>query len=303
MTFVKRTAGVALALLALWLWSHLAAPRLAEAAPAPTGTVQAAPTATFQPIAPLRALPSIVVTAPAAGTTIPLNGGFLGVTYSQKNFDPSKQVRFAVELLRNGTKLGDTSSNGLLLNLATPISTVGVTAGHYYAGSADTVAPAGAGYTYRVTVYEGVWGQGQKVIAAGSSGAFTFSPPPVLAGPPQITVSAPAVAATVSIKSGYLGVTYSQKNFDPNKQVRYAVELLRNGVKLGDTSSTGLLLNLAVPVETVGVAPGHYYAGSADTVAPAGAGYTYRVTVYEGVWGQGQTVVAAGSSGAFTLAP
>lgn len=55
---------------------------------------------------------------------------------------------------------------------------VGVKAGHYLANYADQLAAPGAGYQYRITVYEGTWGKGHKVAASGLSGAFSFQPAP-----------------------------------------------------------------------------------------------------------------------------
>ena len=51
---------------------------------------------------------------------------------------------------------------------------IGVKPGHYLTNFADQLAPSGGGYQYRITIYEGTWGQGHKMIASGLSGTFTF---------------------------------------------------------------------------------------------------------------------------------
>lgn len=149
-------------------------PRVGQAGvvPAPTSL----PTAQVRPrlIVPAQ----VIVMAPAGGQSIPLDGKVLQIPFSVKNLDPNKQYGFMPELLRHGAALGPVFGTGFVVNPHQDPLVVGVKAGHYLANYADQLAAPGAGYQYRITVYEGTWGKGHKVAASGLSGAFSFQPAP-----------------------------------------------------------------------------------------------------------------------------
>lgn len=90
---------------------------------------------------------------------------------------------------------------------------------------------------------------------------------------------------------------------DPNKQLAYMPELVRNGTVLGRTSTIDLVLNIYKDPQVVGAKAGYYLANYADHLADPGGGYQYRITVYEGAWGKRHKVVAMGQSGVFTFGP
>jgi len=74
-------------------------------------------------------------------------------------------------LVRNGTQLG--SVNAVGYGLSSTSKAVGVTAGRYVSGFSVQDAPAGSGYAYRITIYQGTWGQ-HTVVASGTSPSFTL---------------------------------------------------------------------------------------------------------------------------------
>jgi ammonia channel protein AmtB len=180
---------------------------------------------------------------------------------------------------------------------------VGVTPGHYISGYSGMLATAGGGYQYKITVFEGTYGKGHKVVASGASGVFALGPAPVAAGPPQVTVATPKTGETIPKSGGILTIQFSQKNMDPNKSLSYMPELVRNGVTLGPVFGMSFVLNKNKAQDAVGVTPGHYISGYAGQVAPSGGGYQYRILVHEGTYGQGHKEIASGLSGVFSLGP
>ena len=245
--------------------------------------------------------PQVSVLTPNSGETIPLSGGVIVVQFGAKNMDVNKSLSYMPELVRNGTSLGPVFGTGFVLNKSKETDAVGVTPGHYISGYAGQVAPPGGGYQYRITVFEGSWGQGHKVVASGQSGVFGLGPAPVAAGSPQVSVLTPKAGETIPLSGSVIVVQFGAKNMDVNKSLSYMPELVRNGTSLGPVFGTGFVLNKSKETDAVGVTPGHYISGYAGQVAPPGGGYQYRITVFEGSWGQGHKVVASGQSGIFSL--
>jgi hypothetical protein len=149
-------------------------------APAGEGRISVPPTSVMT--APVRSRPvtptQVIVTAPTAGQSIPLDGKVLQIPFTVKNLDVNKQYAFMPELVRNGAALGPVFGSGFVVNPNQSPIVVGVKAGHYLANFADQLAAPGTGYQYRITVYEGTWGKGHKVAATGLSGTFSFQPAP-----------------------------------------------------------------------------------------------------------------------------
>jgi hypothetical protein len=259
------------------------------------------PTFAFGAAPALAGPPTITVATPAAGTSFPLDGGIIQIQFSAKNFDPNKQYSYRPELWRNGARFGAIFGTGFVLNTKVDSQVVGVTRGHYLAGSSDALAAPGGGYQYRIRVYEGT--SEDTPVASGTSAAFAFAPPPALAGRPAVTVATPAAGATFPLDGGIVQIQFGAKNFDPNQQFSYRPELWRNGALLGPIFGSGFVLNTKVDSQVVGVGRGRYLAGGAEHTAPAGGGYQYRIVVYQGVWGQGHTVITSGASGTFAFSP
>jgi hypothetical protein len=252
---------------------------------------------------PLITVPQVTVTTPNAGETLALDGTVLQIVFLVKNFDPAKTFSYRPELLRNGALLGGTSSTGFALNTKADSSVVGVTRGHYFVGYNAALATPGGGYQYRIVVYEGTWGQGHKVVTSGASPTFSFVPLLTSTGPPTITVVSPSAGASIPLDGGLLQISYGIKHFNPNKAFSFMPELLHNGALLGPTSTIGFPLQTSADSAVVGVTRGKYWSGYRELTAPPGPGYQYRISVYEGSWGQNHTVVTSGVSGSFTFSP
>jgi hypothetical protein len=208
--------------------------------------------------------------------------------------------------MRGGTEIGAVNAVGF--SLGTTSTSVGVNVGKYLVNTAtqigvDKSAAAGTGYSYRITVYEGTWGQ-HTVVASGNSPSFAIVLPPPPDGPPSVTVTTPISMQTVALGSTVV-VQFQAKNWDTTKSLRYMPELLRGGTALG--AATGGAFTLTQSSTSVGVTAGKYLVNTSTTIgqektAAAGTGYSYRITVYQGTWGQ-HTVIAAGTSPTFSFAP
>jgi hypothetical protein len=151
-------------------------------------------------LAPSRVVigPQVVVTTPTAGQSVTLNSVCV-IQFTAKNWDTSQSYRYMPELLRGGTVLG--AVNGVGFPLSPTSTSVGVNAGKYLVNTATQIgmeksAAAATGYSYRITVYRGTWGQ-HTVIAAGTSPTFSLVLPPPPPVPPAVTVTTPT-AGTVA---------------------------------------------------------------------------------------------------------
>jgi hypothetical protein len=120
---------------------------------------------------------------------------------------------------------------------------------------------------------------------------------------PQVTVTTPAAGETLALDGSVLQIVFHVKNVAAGTSLSFRPELWRNGALLGPIFGSGFVLNTKVDSQVVGVGRGRYLAGGAEHTAPAGGGYQYRIVVYQGVWGQGHTVITSGASGTFAFSP